>query len=1125
MQKRTFLLAAVLAGSTAALAATFLPARLAVDVNTVPIPASPGLLPVCRGAGFADFTGSADERTQSIWRTDATPAGTRKLADLGTTTDPVAVECLAIHGALTYFQYLGSDGVGELWRTDGTAAGTLRLIRQPNGDAGPVRFAGTLTNPVFIASINGRGNELVTTDGTTQGTRVVADIVVGSDGPNFGNGFAALGGRLYFSVNMELWSTDGTESGTARITSLERTPDPFAVIIEVQAFDGALFALVAEGDGWTIWRSNGTATGTTTVYTGIAAADGFLGGSLQRAPNGLLLFNTFGQGTGDGALWRTDGTTAGTVVISATEPDLTPIFGLQPLADGRFVFVGRTQRYGNELWITDGTDSGTRLVIDLEPGDGGSNILLWPTPIGNGLMFSAINSDSPSRAPWFTDGTAAGTFHLATLDTRLDTSNIGVSDPTMLGQNAFFWTKPIGFTGEVQPATLWRFNPANRSVGAAAELSSIGITPTPEALNGRLLFLNEDPQLGRELWASDGSQSGTRLVADLAPQTANGDASPGRLLALGDAVLFAATDGIRARGLWRTDGTTAGTVRISDGAPSDRSGFPTPEAARLGNRIVYSGEATPNDHEVWVTDGTTAGTARLTDLTRADSFVSGGFVDAAPGGCGKGFLELNGRVFFGATVGRIGRLYRTDGSASGTVELGEFPFSPSRLFNQSSRVCVLSSLSDWVFFAASVSVDAGEFLWRSNDAGGNAERVRSAAGRPLAAPIEIARVGTALWFYTGDGLQRGWWRISAATANAELVVEDTTNVGLQRVVAAVGPLLYFEACNGNGLCNLSRTDGTTAGTFALAPAIISASLGGKPPTGVLGERVLFQSATDGELWITDGTAAGTRQLRDILPGAQRSEPTQFVDFRGLTYFIVKIDNGVTTTVELWRTDGTTANTERTNALPVQSAEFNTVSYPFGMLAAGNRLFLPLYTVANGQELWNVENLAPVARADSATTPAGANVSVDVLANDADEDGLLNRGSVRIAQAPASGTTQIDPATGAVGYSPPAGFSGTVTFSYAVSDNQQRESAPAIVTVTVNAPPPPPAPPPSGGGGAWDWLSLLMLAGCVAGSLLRIKWSPCTRRPKGHSYRALTASASASQIRSARDMSSVAHSSP
>jgi hypothetical protein len=63
------------------------------------------------------------------------------------------------------------------------------------------------------------------------------------------------------------------------------------------------------------------------------------------------------------------------------------------------------------------------------------------------------------------------------------------------------------------------------------------------------------------------------------------------------------------------------------------------------------------------------------------------------------------------------------------------------------------------------------------------------------------------------------------------------------------------------------------------------------------------------------------------------------------------------------------------------------------------------------------------------------------------------------------------------YSPTAGYSGTDTFDYQLTDEFGAQSASARVTITVSAP----ATPPAGGGkkkggGALEWLTLAALLG-------------------------------------------------
>ena len=72
--------------------------------------------------------------------------------------------------------------------------------------------------------------------------------------------------------------------------------------------------------------------------------------------------------------------------------------------------------------------------------------------------------------------------------------------------------------------------------------------------------------------------------------------------------------------------------------------------------------------------------------------------------------------------------------------------------------------------------------------------------------------------------------------------------------------------------------------------------------------------------------------------------------------------------------------------------------------------------------------------DSATTDEDTAVTVDVLANDTDVDGIPVAGSVDVVTAASHGTTNIDPVTGAITYTPNANFNGTDSFVYVVSDD-------------------------------------------------------------------------------------------
>ncbi|MGB8687886.1 MAG: esterase-like activity of phytase family protein, partial [Microcoleus sp.] len=101
---------------------------------------------------------------------------------------------------------------------------------------------------------------------------------------------------------------------------------------------------------------------------------------------------------------------------------------------------------------------------------------------------------------------------------------------------------------------------------------------------------------------------------------------------------------------------------------------------------------------------------------------------------------------------------------------------------------------------------------------------------------------------------------------------------------------------------------------------------------------------------------------------------------------------------------------------------------------------------------NVTNNPPIAQADNYSINGGTVLSVTVpgvLANDSDAD--LDTLSAAVAANPTKGSIALNK-NGSFTYSPNAGFSGTDTFTYTVSDGIA-SSAPATVTVSVKNNPP------------------------------------------------------------------------
>lgn len=133
----------------------------------------------------------------------------------------------------------------------------------------------------------------------------------------------------------------------------------------------------------------------------------------------------------------------------------------------------------------------------------------------------------------------------------------------------------------------------------------------------------------------------------------------------------------------------------------------------------------------------------------------------------------------------------------------------------------------------------------------------------------------------------------------------------------LGDRVLLGAESARGGRELYITDGTAAGTALVTdirPGPASALAVFTPQGKVslfarLGDRIIF-AADDGmhgnEPWITDGTAAGTRLLKDVNPGAASSDAYGAFVENGVLYFTA--DDGVHG-FEPWRTDGAESGTQ------------------------------------------------------------------------------------------------------------------------------------------------------------------------------------------------------------------------
>jgi ELWxxDGT repeat protein len=119
-----------------------------------------------------------------------------------------------------------------------------------------------------------------------------------------------------------------------------------------------------------------------------------------------------------------------------------------------------------------------------------------------------------------------------------------------------------------------------------------------------LWFFADDRQRGRELWFSDGTSAGTRLVRDLNPGFGHG-VVPGTLTTIGTTglVAFAGFDGGDGLQLWISDGTAAGTLQLGRmGATAGGGAASIANLRVVGNKLFFVGDDGVLGEELWVFD-------------------------------------------------------------------------------------------------------------------------------------------------------------------------------------------------------------------------------------------------------------------------------------------------------------------------------------------------------------------------------------------------------------------------------------------------------------------------------------------------------------------------------------------
>lgn len=513
-----------------------------------------------------------------------------------------------------------------------------------------------------------------------------------------------------------------------------------------------------------------------------------------------------------------------------------------------------------------------------------NNKSLQPITLLNNNLALAVSATDQTL--WATNGTLAGTIQLS-------------STIKVMGYGNLLNGKYI-FEGST-PATGSELYITDGTPGGTVLLADIvpgatGSEPTDNfiLMNGFLYFSAATPAAGREPWRTNGTAAGTTLVRDVFPgPTGSNEPDKYEMVDAGNKILFAAS-GSAASGveLWRSDGTIAGTVMVKEinagSLPSNPHMF-----YNYNNKTFFAATNAASGEEIWTTDGTELSTVLLRDINPGASSATAVQLEVAPGffipfNIFYSFHEFNGNLYFTATNGAGGGIWRTDGSTANTTLVRQMTTDLSSINIGFALFYDAFNLPNKFIFPYAEFGTKAE-LWQSDGTTGGTQLFQSF---PVTTQDDYPLIYVNIDYDAGTQtlrypLYNGKFFFTGTTANGtELWMTDGTNANTS-VVKDINP-------SGNGIDqDNSSYLYTTSGLYYAGN----------------------DGVTGNELWKTNATSAGTTLVQDINPNAEDARPVLYFIVNGKILFTAT-DGDDANNTDLFVVDGNFI------PLPISLAQFD-----------------------------------------------------------------------------------------------------------------------------------------------------------------------------------------------------------
>lgn len=352
----------------------------------------------------------------------------------------------------------------------------------------------------------------------------------------------------------------------------------------------------------------------------------------------------------------------------------------------------------------------------------------------------------------------------------------------------------------------------------------------------------------------------------------------------------------------------------------------------LGGTTYFYANDGLHGSEMFKSDGTEAGTGLVKDLVPG---VNSSYPES--------WVDLGGQLYFFCQGG----LWKSDGTAAGTTlvkQAGAYP-----------EYYEVAEIDGKIFFPGEDTTNGLE-LWVSDGTEAGTAMVKNIhAGSTDSYPSEFCNMNGKLIFSAYDATGCNPWVSDGTEAGTTRLKDiDAGSISYPDRFVNVGALTFFVQHHDDGTETLYKTTGTEASTAAVKTFTW---IGFRAPVAFAGK--LFFTAYDAgesDVWVSDGTAAGTVMFKDVEAGSE--VPCSIVV--GSYYYFVTTHE--TNGIKLWRTDGTAGGTIMLAQLaPTWSSSDHLQYYPRELNGKMVLIYQAPY-VTNGSHMW-VSDGTPAGTAD------------------------------------------------------------------------------------------------------------------------------------------------------------------